>query len=155
MPSDKNSASVLVVSDGSDDGRLLTAYLISAGYEVLAARSYADTLELLERTPALAVLDATSPDLDAFEICQAIKADTRTRHLPVILVTTAGPIESVVEGREAGADEIVVAPFTRQEILLRVDALLRIHSLHGQLAETTLALNSAELRLRRLDGSKR
>jgi len=139
----KKVAHVVVVGEAPAHGSLLTAYLISAGHEVSSARDDGEMRERLrESPPALVLLDGTAPDGDGFRICERIKGDSATRHVPVVLVTSDS-VEHRVRGRESGADELLVAPPTRMELLLRVE-----------LARRAGELEHARQRIERLDGER-
>jgi adenylate cyclase len=121
---------LLVVDDVPLNIRLMEAVLTARGYEVLAASSGAEALEVLAgEMPDLVLLDIQMPGMNGYEVCRLIRADPRGRYLPVIMVTS-GEGEDRVSALEAGADDFITKPFNQQELLARVRSLLRIKQYH-------------------------
>lgn len=116
-------ADVLVVEDEEDVRRLVRVLLERAGHDVAEA---ADGLEALKRvqaaTPDLIVLDVTMPELDGWQTLERLRD---LCEVPVLMLTArAGELDKV-RGLKSGADDYVTKPFGRQELLARVEALLR------------------------------
>jgi DNA-binding response OmpR family regulator len=112
-----------------DDVRLSTMvgdYLRNAGFEVATAGSLGAGRERLGSEPFDAlVLDLMLPDGDGLELCRELRAQPRTRHLPLLMLTARGePLDRIV-GLELGADDYLGKPFEPRELLARVKALLR------------------------------
>jgi DNA-binding response OmpR family regulator len=114
---------VLVVDDDDDIRLLLEELLRGAGYDVAPAKNGRAALRLFYESPTdLVVLDLSMPELDGFETLDRLRD---LSDVPVILLTArAGEIDKV-RGFRAGADDYVVKPFGRQELLARIEALLR------------------------------
>lgn len=148
---DTNKSKILVVDDVAVNVQLLTTYLSSVGYNVIAAR---DGQEALEKIPAcspdLILLDVMMPKFNGFEVCERIKNDEATRIIPVIMVTALNEIEDKIRATEAGADDFVSKPFNKLELLTRVKSLLRIKELHDELNAKVKELEQAKERLRQL-----
>lgn len=148
---DTSKSKILVVDDVAVNVQLLTTYLSSVGYNVIAAR---DGQEALEKIPAcspdLILLDVMMPKFNGFEVCERIKNDEATRIIPVIMVTALNEIEDKIRATEAGADDFVSKPFNKLELLTRVKSLLRIKELHDQLNAKVKELEQAKERLRQL-----
>jgi DNA-binding response OmpR family regulator len=114
---------VLVVDDDDDIRLLLEELLRGAGYGVTTATDGRDALRTFHAAPAdLVVLDLSMPELDGFETLERIRD---LSDVPVILLTARGGEIDKVRGFRAGADDYVVKPFGRQELLARIEALLR------------------------------
>jgi len=121
------SGTILVVDDASHNRLQLSALLTEQGYTVLQAEDSATALSLLERQlPDLVLLDAHLPTPNGFEVCQRIKADPRTRALPIILICAAD--ETLDKNRifSVGASDYVSNPLHAQEVLARVSAQLSL-----------------------------
>ena len=119
-------ACVLLVDDERDLLSLVDFNLRSAGFETLVATTGAEALaHLRRRVPDLVLLDLMLPDLPGTEVCRQIKADPRTRHVPVVMLTAKGEEVDRVVGFEVGADDYVTKPFSVRELVLRIRAVLR------------------------------
>ncbi len=117
---------LLVVEDEPDMLSLLDSNLRGAGFEVLLARSGEEALaHLLARVPDLVLLDLMLPDVPGTEIHRRVKADPRTRGVPVVMVTARKDEADRIAGLELGADDYVTKPFSVRELVLRIRAVLR------------------------------
>jgi DNA-binding response OmpR family regulator len=115
--------SVLVVDDDDDIRGLVETLLASAGYSVESAADGRAALRAFHARPAdLVVLDISMPELDGFETLERLRD---LSDVPVILLTARSGEIDKVRGFRAGADDYVVKPFGRQELLARIEALLR------------------------------
>jgi DNA-binding response OmpR family regulator len=114
---------VLVVEDDEDIAQALQRSLRMEGYEV---RSAADGIAALEHgrtfAPDLVILDLGLPELDGIDVARRLRNDD---DVPILILTARDALESRVEGLDAGADDYLVKPFERQELLARMRALLR------------------------------
>ncbi len=150
-PKEIRKNKILVVDDVAVNVQLLTTYLTSVGYNVIAARDGQEALEkVVACNPDLVLLDVMMPKFNGFEVCERIKADETTRIVPVIMVTALNEIEDKIKATEAGADDFVSKPFNKLELLTRVKSLLRIKELHDQLNAKVKELEEAHERLRQL-----
>jgi DNA-binding response OmpR family regulator len=114
---------VLVVDDDSDIRLLVEKLLSGAGYVVESAADGRAALRAFHATPAdIVVLDVSMPELDGFETLERLRD---LSDVPVILLTARSGEIDKVRGFRAGADDYVVKPFGRQELLARIEALLR------------------------------
>jgi DNA-binding response OmpR family regulator len=114
---------VLVVDDDVDIRLLLEELLRGAGYTVDTAEDGRAALRAFHTNPAdLVVLDLSMPELDGFETLERLRD---LSDVPVILLTARGGEIDKVRGFRAGADDYVVKPFGRQELVARIEALLR------------------------------
>jgi class 3 adenylate cyclase len=131
---------VLVVDDLPENVRLLTAVLTANGYEVSTASSGPEALERVRNElPDIVLLDILMPGMNGYEVCRRIREDPATRFLPVVMVT-ASDSEVRFNAIEAEADDFVVKPFNKQELLARVRSLVRIKQYHD-----TIEAQRAEL----------
>jgi two-component system phosphate regulon response regulator PhoB len=118
--------SVLLVDDERDLLSLLDFNLRAAGFETLLATTGEQALAHLRRhVPDLVLLDLMLPDIPGTELCRQIKADVRTRHVPVVMLTAKGEEVDRVVGFELGADDYVTKPFSVRELVLRLKAVIR------------------------------
>jgi adenylate cyclase len=134
-------ARVLVVDDVPENVRLLEALLGPRGYEVITATDGRAALELAESAePDLMLLDIVMPGMDGYQVCRTLRERDETAVLPIIMLTASDGPEKT-RAIEAGADDFIAKPFDRQELLTRVDSLLRIKRYHD-----TMKAQAAELR---------
>jgi DNA-binding response OmpR family regulator len=117
---------VLVVEDDRDIADLVARYLNKAGFEVETIASGRDALATLTRRPPdLLVLDLMLPHVSGLEICRAARAHAATAALPIIMLTARAEEPDRISGLELGADDYLGKPFSPNELVARVRALLR------------------------------
>ena len=105
------TARVLVVDDVDANVKLLEARLTADYFELRTARSGREALEICANERAdVVLLDVMMPGMDGFEVCRRLKADTRTEHIPVIMVTALDQPAERVRAFEAGADDFLTEP---------------------------------------------
>ncbi len=120
------TAKILIVEDEPAIRELLALNLRHAGFEpVHAPDAAAARREIDAALPDLVLLDWMLPDMTGVEVVRKLRADTRTRHLPVIMLTARSAESDKLGGFAAGADDYVTKPFSPRELVARVRALLR------------------------------
>ncbi len=118
-----NEPTILVVDDEPSISEVVSIYLRRAGYQVVVAHDGQGALEALEREPPdLIVLDLMLPKMDGLEITRRLRAEGDT---PIIMLTARREEADRIAGLEMGADDYVVKPFSPQELVSRVKAVLR------------------------------
>jgi two-component system cell cycle response regulator len=137
--------STILVADDDRLTREHTASLLQAqGFTVETVEDGQLAVERVARGGVdLVLLDVMMPKMGGLETCRVLKSLAREAFLPVVLVTVKADSASRVEGLKIGADDYVCKPFDEQELLARIDAMLRIKKLHDQ-------VNSARARLERV-----
>ncbi|MDQ6734244.1 MAG: response regulator [Nitrospirota bacterium] len=143
---------VLLVDDNADM-REYVRRLLSPRYDVeAAADGQAALLRAHEQTPDLVLTDVMMPNLDGFGLLRELRADPRTRNIPIILLSARAGEEARVEGWEAGADDYLTKPFSARELMARVGTHLDMARLRAEWAERERAARrqseQAEIRLR-------
>lgn len=115
---------VLVVED-NDDARAFIGAGLNGSYDVHLAASGREALGIAQHVvPDVVISDVMMPGMDGYELCQVLKTDERTSHIPVILLTALADRVDRIVGLEHGADEYLTKPFDRQELHLRLRNLL-------------------------------
>ena len=105
------TARVLIVDDIPTNVRLLEARLSAEYFEVLTASSGPEALAIVDSTNVdMILLDAMMPDMDGFEVCKRLKANYKTHHIPVLMVTALDQPSDRVRGLEVGADDFLAKP---------------------------------------------
>ena len=127
---------VLVVDDEPDIVALVVYHLARAGYRVSSAATGPDAVAVAKRErPALVVLDLMLPGMSGFEVLEAIRADAATQDVAVLLLTARKDEPDRIRGLSLGADDYLTKPFSPQELVLRVQAILRRMSKGAPVAE--------------------
>ncbi|MFM7206834.1 MAG: response regulator [Planctomycetaceae bacterium] len=117
---------VLVVDDEEDLLELVRYNLVKEGYAVECVGSGEQALQSVRLNPPdLLVLDLMLPAVDGLEVCRRLKADPRTRGVPIVMLTAKGEEADMVAGLERGADDYVAKPFSPRVLAARVRAVLR------------------------------
>jgi len=117
---------ILIVEEPSDDSSKLREFLDSSGFETSTASTVDGTIAAAtsEPTPCMIVIDSLLADDAAWELCRQLRSPEFTRHIPVIVQTTAGVAEEVLEGLEAGADGYVARGLPNETTALRIRQVL-------------------------------
>jgi len=120
-------AKILIVDDQPDNVYVLERLLKGRGYSVLTASDGPTALNCVHtELPDLILLDVMMPEMDGFEVVQRLRENTLTRAIPVVLLTANAPDERLkIQGLNLGADEYLTQPINNNELLARVQALLR------------------------------
>jgi two-component system phosphate regulon response regulator PhoB len=119
-------ARILIVEDEEDLSGLLDYNLRSLGHETEVARTGAAAVSRVRANPPdLVLLDLMLPDIAGTDVARMIRSEQPSARIPIIMVTAKGEEGDRVRGLELGADDYVVKPFSVQELLLRVAAVLR------------------------------
>jgi two-component system, OmpR family, response regulator MprA len=139
---------VLVVEDDEDIADVLRRSLRNEGYDVRTSADGIDALDVAAGfVPDLVVLDLGLPRLDGVEVCRRLRADS---DVPILMLTARTETEDRVGGLDSGADDYLVKPFERKELLARIRALLRRRPPRGsasiEVADLTLNPDTREVR---------
>ncbi|EDN71372.1 two-component hybrid sensor and regulator [Beggiatoa sp. PS] len=128
---------ILVVDDLADNLRVLIGILSQQGYKVRPARNGQQAL-LMARTspPDLILLDIMMPEMDGYEVCQQLKADQKTHHIPIIFISALNEVLDKIKAFSLGAVDYITKPFQAEEVLARVETHLKLHRLHHELVQS-------------------
>ncbi len=118
-------AKVLIIDDEPDIVDLVSHHLKANGHEPVGAGSAAEGLRLALDRPDLIILDLMLPDMEGTEVLRALKAEERTRTIPVIFLSARSSEVDRVVGFELGGEDYVAKPFSARELMLRIRAVLR------------------------------
>ena len=143
MTSQNYEAKLLVVDDEPNIRELLSTSLRFAGFEVIAAANGREALEAAEtHNPDLAVLDVMLPDMDGFTVTRKLRATGR--FFPVVFLTARDDTEDKVTGLTVGGDDYVTKPFSLDEVVARIRAVLR-RTAPAEDDDATLVVDDLEL----------
>jgi DNA-binding response OmpR family regulator len=120
-------AHILVVDDEPEIVKLVQRTMEARGHKVTVARDGQEALDAVARErPDVLVIDLNLPKIDGFEVCKRLRADERTRTMPIVMMTAAFPtVQDADRGLTAGADEYVVKPFLREVLVHNIERLLQ------------------------------
>ena len=137
---------VLVVDDEADIVALVAYHLARAGYRVSTASTGHDAVEAARREhPALIVLDLMLPGLSGYEVLEQLRTDAATRDIAVLMLTARREEQDRIRGLSLGADDYLTKPFSPQELVLRVGAILRRMQSAPAGPSATLTLGQLEI----------
>lgn len=119
---------ILLVEDDSMVQQVLKEMLRPEGHEVLASSTGGQGLvQAVKEKPDLIILDINLPDLNGVDVCRKLKADPRTRHIPVLMLSgEAREVAQKVSGLESGAEDYLFKPINVKVLVARVSALLKL-----------------------------
>jgi two-component system, OmpR family, alkaline phosphatase synthesis response regulator PhoP len=130
---------ILVAEDDRDIAELISLYLTRAGWRVHLTGSGDEALATARRQPTdLVILDVMLPGLSGLEVCRALRSDKTTAAIPIIMVTARAEETDRIMGLELGADDYISKPFSPNELVARIRALMR-RSKRAETTEPTLA----------------
>ena len=128
------TARILVVDDIPANVKLLEARLMAEYFDVLTASNGRDALDICDRTQVdVILLDIMMPEMDGFEVCERLKSNPRTSHIPVVMVTALDQASDRVRGLKAGADDFLTKPVNDLQLISRVKSLVRLKTLSDEL----------------------
>ena len=117
---------VLVIDDEESIIDLIKLGLKYEGFEVVAAGDGEEGIAIAQRTkPLFIILDWMLPDMDGLEVCRRLRSNPTTRDIPILLLTAKDEVGSRVEGLNTGADDYLTKPFSFEELVARIRAILR------------------------------
>ena len=171
MTEQNKAERVLIVDDTLQNIQVLGTVLREQQYQINVAQNGLQALEMVAKVPPdLILLDVMMPEMDGFETCTRLKADEKTREIPIIFLTAKVETEDIVRGFELGAVDYVTKPFNSTELLARVKTHLTMQGMRKELkayseqleqmvaertAELQVAHRKLQLQVRELDGRDR
>jgi len=119
-------AKILVIEDEKDIVDIIELNLEKEGYKIKAYSSGEEGIKMArEKLPDLIILDLMLPGIDGLDVCRILKNDSKTRHIPIIMLTAKSEESDIVTGLEMGADDYITKPFSPKVLIARVKAILR------------------------------
>jgi CheY-like chemotaxis protein len=148
---DPDAKTILIVDDDRDM-RSFISQLLEPFYTVVRAEDGQGALKLAyQLQPDLIISDMIMPVMDGYEFLRTLKADTNVSHIPIILLTAKGSVESRLQGLEEGADDYITKPFNEKILLARVKNLIEQRRLMKERFSTDIYLKPKEITITSLD----
>lgn len=142
---------ILVIDDDLSILELIKINLEIQGYRVITAEDAIKGIALNnQESPGLIILDVMLPKLDGFTACQQLRADKKTKNIPILMLTAMSRIDDKIAGFDAGSDDYLTKPFEIGELIARVKALLRRSERNKVIDQSSLPteiLHSGEITL--------
>lgn len=136
-----NKISVLIVDDNPNNLQVLGNLLKHEEFSVAVSQSGQQALDYITRKhPSIVLLDVMMPGMDGFEVCERIKANESSRHIPVLFITALSDKEDKMRGFRAGGHDYITKPFLKEEVLARVRAVVDRLRVEAELRESKEAL---------------
>lgn len=130
----QSKCKILIVDDNETNVELITMHLKPFQYEIFKAYDGEQALNMISRVPPdLILLDLMMPKISGYEVCQKIKSDPKTALIPVIIITALRELSDKIKAIEFGADDFLIKPFNKIELLTRIKSLLRLKALYDEL----------------------
>ncbi len=126
-----NQKTILLVDDDPVAVENISSLLRSRNFKVESAATGTEALEKARNHPDLIILDRYLPDIEGLEVCRKIRIDKRLKGIPIVILTARNTIAEKIEGLYVGADDYITKPFKNEELLARLETVLR----RSQLAE--------------------
>ncbi|MDA9777499.1 response regulator [Rubripirellula sp.] len=121
----EQSTRIVIAEDSRIQAKMLIKRLETSGFEVRWGANGAEALDMIRSDPPdLIISDIEMPEMNGYQLCQAVKQDAQLRRIPLILLSTLSSPEDIIEGLQAGADNYVTKPYEADYLLSRVDSLL-------------------------------
>lgn len=126
-PERSHEKPLLMIVEDNEDVALYLEQTLAHAYHTLIAPDGQEGVEMaLERIPDIVITDVMMPKMDGFELCATLKADERTCHIPIIMLTAKAMEEDRIAGLKTGADAYLMKPFQKEELLVRLDKLTEL-----------------------------
>ena len=138
---DKVSQDILIVDDTLANLKVLSETLTGSGYEVRAVKSGKTALAAIEAMPpSLILLDINMPEMNGYQVCQALKINEVTRNIPIIFLTASNEAKDKVKAFASGGADYIAKPFQIDEVLARVKNQLSIQAAYAKIRQLNAEL---------------
>jgi DNA-binding response OmpR family regulator len=149
----QNAPEILIVDDMPDNVQIISLMLKTKGYKVRSALNGKLALQTVrDNPPDLILLDVNMPEMNGYEVCERLKADDKSKEIPVIFITGLTETADLVKAFSMGAVDYIAKPFQLEEVCARVKTHLRLRRLQIELSTSVCELQKALADIRTLRG---
>ncbi len=149
----QNAPEILIVDDMPDNVQIISLMLKTKGYKVRSALNGKLALQIVrDNPPDLILLDVNMPEMNGYEVCERLKADDKSKEIPVIFITGLTETADMVKAFSIGAVDYIAKPFQLEEVCARVKTHLRLRRLQIELSTSVCELQKALTDIRTLRG---
>lgn len=142
---------ILIVDDNIKNLDLFKDFVESWGYETVTAQQGKDAISLAEQyLPDIILLDVMLPGMSGYEVCRELKENTRTQHIPVVMITVLNDIADRIHGYKIGADQFLVKPVDYNELHAILDSLLGKKGMFDEMESRGTVIESLNILLKQL-----
>ncbi|MCG8308873.1 MAG: ATP-binding protein [Cytophagales bacterium] len=117
---------ILIVEDNVDLARIIAKYFRGKFNTIFAKNGQEGIIKAIEHIPDMIISDVLMPEKNGYELCQFLKKDERTSHIPIVLLTAKSTEQDKLTGLAMGADAYLVKPFNKAELFIRIDSLIAL-----------------------------
>jgi putative two-component system response regulator len=141
MELQKDIAKVLIVEDSEANIMIMESFLKKENYDVIIARDGEEALEIVQKIePDVILLDLDLPKMNGYEVTEKLKGDENLRFIPIVIVTAQNEMKSKLKGIELGADDYLMKPFNKLELLTRVKSLIKLKRMNDSVESSEAVL---------------
>ena len=135
---------ILIVDDVETNRFVLRNIIVDMGHKPMLAENGVQAFKIIERNkPNLILLDVSMPEMDGYELCSKLKANAETKDIPIIFISAFDETDDIIKGFEIGGDDYITKPFIMEVVQARVNVLLQIASVRGELQDANKKLASS------------
>ena len=148
---------IMIVDDVEANRFILRNIIVDMGHQPVLAENGVQALKIMEHImPHLILLDVSMPQMDGFEFCEIIKADPKTRDIPVIFISAFDEPEDVIKGFNVGGEDYVTKPFIKEVVKARVNVHLKLSDANANLLSANRQLTaSIQAQLKQMEQEKK
>ncbi len=148
----KRKKNIILVVEDSTDMRIYLREVLEPFYQIVEAKDGNEGIKKTQKIiPDLIISDIIMPGIDGCELCNVLKKDIKTSHIPIILLTAKASEESVIKGLETGADDYIIKPFSTNVLCARIKNLINLRCQLQQKIQRQMTLQPGELSLSQID----
>ena len=148
---------ILIVDDVETNRFVLRNIIVDMGHKPMLAENGVQAFKIIERNkPNLILLDVSMPEMDGYELCSKLKANAETKDIPIIFISAFDETDDIIKGFEIGGDDYITKPFIMEVVQARVNVLLQIASVRGELQDANKKLaSSVNEQIKQIDDERR